>query len=124
MSIKMSIKCPYCDTEFESHQALGGHVGKKHHVKREVFGVRINRELKDWYIHHCRKRGLSSCHLIETWIASYRRYVELGHDLSPNLPPTIAVYQTFLGKPRSKYKCLVNVEIKKKGQLKLDDYEM
>jgi len=105
------LKCRICGKEVKDEQGLRGHL-KVHRRGRKFYrgSIRISEEDIDdwrWFVNYFRDKPGSSCHMIITWVKAFRAYVE-AKAVPPNLrPPTVAVYQTFLGPPRSRYKELI-----------------
>jgi len=102
------VKCKICGKEVKGQKGLLGHL-KVHRKGRKFYrgSIRIPEEDIDdwrWFVNYFRGKSGSSCHMIITWVKAFRAYVESGVIPKESNPPTIAVYQTFLGKPRSRYK--------------------
>jgi len=126
----LEYRCLVCGRVFGSSQGLRGHV-KVHRGQYVRFDVLVPRGTRDAFREVCRAHGLSTCHMIVSFmdavVQSFRkggvvefdaRTEELRAKGGRN-PIHISIYQQFLGKPRSAWKLLLDERVHEVG-LKCD----
>jgi len=64
-------KCPHCDKEFTSWQAVGGHIGKVHKIKTAKVSARIPLSLKKEFDAILEEEGMTECQAITSLIKVY-----------------------------------------------------